>query len=152
MSDLIKQIQGEVLPTIDQLSNRLARDFLEGLGNLMEGASQEAITRVEFILKQGASFKAKALTADDPNLALEYTAAVETSIRRVETILIAERILASEKFAATVANLWGKALEGLATIAEGVLGTVAAGIASGAISGLIGGEGGTDVSSIFPFS
>ena len=151
MSELLASLQAHTTPQLETLADGLADQFLDGMKDILSGASDASKNKVQDILKQGAKFKFKALTAEDSEQAREYAEAVETSIRRVKTILLAEQIVAEESIAALVSNLWSKALDGLATIAKGLLTTVVTGIVQGAIKGLTGGGGSEGLSDIFPF-
>jgi len=151
MSELLVSVQAHTTPELEKLADGLADDFLSGMKDILSSADDAAKDKVQAILKQGAKFKFKALTAEDPEQAREYAEAVETSVRRVKTILLAEQIVAEETIAALVSNLWSKALDGLATIAKGLLTTVVTGIVQGAIKGLTGGGGSEGLSDIFPF-
>ena len=154
MSELLNSLQDTTLPALEDMAKGLADQFLDGLKDILSNASDAQKKKIQDILKDGAKFKWKALTASDQAEARQYAEAVETSVRRVKTILLAERIVAEEKIAAIISNLWGKALDGLVTIAKGLLSTVAAGLAQGVIKGLTGegGGGSFDPSSIFPFA
>ena len=151
MSELLSSLQAHTMPEIEKLADGLATQFLGGMKDILADADQAAKDKVAEILKQGASFKFKAITADTPDLARDYAEAVETSVRRVKTILLAEQLVAEESVAALVSSLWGTALDGLATIAKGLLTTVVTGVVQGAIKGLTGGGGGDSPADIFPF-
>lgn len=154
MSDLATSLREHTLPELEKLAGGLADDFLGGLRTIFEGASNDAKAKVEDLIKKGYSFKQKALTADDQDLAREYAEAVETTVRRVRTVLLAEALVAEESTASLIGDLFEKALDGLATIAKGLITTIAAGLVKGGAAGITGGEGedGTDPSSIFPFA
>jgi len=154
VSELLTSLQAQAAPELERLADDLSDQFLQGLKGVLEGADAAARGKVEELVRQGYEFKRKALTADDQEQARQYAGAVETSVRRVRTVLLAERIVAEEQFAATVSDLFSQALDGLATIAKGMLTAVAAGLVQGTIQGITGGEGGGsfDPSSIFPFA
>lgn len=150
---LVRDIGSVAVPEIERLSKQIADDFLGGLSDVLKDAAESQQEEVKAILQEGAKFKWKALTADDAAQARQYAEAVETSVRRVKTILLAEEIVAEEKLAAVISRLWGKALDGLAVIAQGLLTTVVKGIVQGAVSGFTGGEGGdSNINGIFHFS
>jgi len=154
MADFATTLQAETVPAITDLGEGLADDFLGGMKAVLDDADEAARAKVADLVKEGFRFKAKALTADTPELAREYADAVEKVQRRVQTVLLAESIVAQEQTAALVADLLGKAMGALGTIAKGLITTIASGLAKGVISGIVGGEGGDgfDPSSIFPFA
>ena len=153
MSDLLASITAAATPKLEEMADTLADEFLGGMKAILANTTEARQDKVKAILKEGARFKWKALTATNTDTARNYAEAVETSVRRVKTILISERIVAEEATAALVSDLWGKALDGLVSIAKGLLTTIATGLVQGAIKGLAGGEGGSfDPSDIFPFA
>ena len=154
MSDLMSLIQDQVYPALDNLTDGLADDFLDGLGEILNDAPTAAKAKVASLVREGFAFKRKALTAETPETARTYADAVEKTQRRVKTVLLAEKLVAEESMAALVSDLFGKALSGLQSITVGLVETIVSGLAKGAISGLMGGEGGGEsggLSSVFPF-
>jgi len=153
MSDLLDQIRKETAPKLTSLAQELGGDFLGGLSSILEGADANSRAKVEALIMKGFEFKEKALTAKTQDEARMYAGEVETATRRVKTVLLAEKLVGEESTATLISNLFSKALDGLGKMAMGLLGTVAEGIAKGAIASLTGGEGGGsfDPSSIFPF-
>lgn len=155
MSDeLLNSLRDTAMPALEEMAGGLADQFLAGMKDVLDDASAATKAKVEGILQEGARFKWKAMTADDQETARQYAEAVETSIRRVKTLLIAERIVAEESVAAVLSNLWEKSLDGFVSVAKGLLATVASGLVQGAIKGLTGGgeDGSLDSSDIFPFA
>jgi len=154
MSGTVDSIRAVAMPQLETLASDLADTFLDGFKDHLAEADAAARGRVQDILKEGANFKLKAMTAEDQLMAREYAEAVETTVRRVKTILLAERLVAEESAAALIAAGFSKALSVLGDVAVGIIKTVASGLVSGAIAGLTGGEGGGsfDPSDIFPFA
>jgi len=152
MSDLVTSLQAETIPALTTLGSDLADDFLGGMQEILANADQAARDKVAGLIKEGFAFKAKALGAETVELARDYAEAVEKTQRRVKTVLLAESIVAQESTAALIADLFGKAMSALGTIAKGLITTIASGIVKGAIAGVVGGEGGDgfDPSAIFP--
>ena len=153
MSSTIDSIRTAAAPELERLADDLSKQFLGGLKGILANADAAARDKVADLIKKGYDFKRKAITADTQEEAREYSEAVATTVRRVKTILLAEKLVAEESVAALVSNLFETALDGLATIAKGLLGTIAEGVVSGVISSIAGGgDGSFDPSSIFPFA
>ncbi len=148
MSLLTDSLMNETSASLETMAGDLANGFLGGMEEILKDADEAARQKVADLVRQGFALKQKAMTATDQDLAREYAEAVETTIRRVRTVLVTEQLVASENIATLIANLFSEALSGLATVAKGILVAVASGIVSGAVQGLIGGD--ADPSGIFP--
>ncbi len=140
------------IPALESEATKLADGFLDGMQEILLNADAAARDKVAGLIKEGFSFKHKAITADTPELAREYADAVEKVQRRVKTVLLAESLVAQESTAALIADLFGQAMSALGSMAKGLITSLASGLVSGAISSLTGGEGGGgfDPTSIFP--
>lgn len=152
MSEFVTSLQTHLAPTITSLAEQSAQEFLGGLASILDGADENARAKVLAIVNKGFEFKEKALTASNLDEARLYAGEVETSARRVKTILLAERLVAEESFATVISNLFWSALETFGKLLGGLIEKVVAGLASGAVSGLIAGDGGAALgaSDIFP--
>ncbi len=138
---------------LEPLAAELGEQFLDGMGSILEGAPAAAKDKVVTLVKEGFRFKRKALAADNAEDARDYAEAAAKSARRVRTVLLAEEVVASEQTAALVSDLFGKALDGLAAAAKGLVVEVVKSLAKSAIEEFTGGgEDGPDLSSIFPFA
>lgn len=150
MSEVLQQI---ATVELEKLATGIADNFLGGMRDLLEEAEGHAREKVEEVLKEAARFKHKALTAKNQEEARLYAGEAETAVRRVKTILLAEKLVAEESIASMIANFFSSALDTLGDAITGLLGTLASAAAKGVIQGLVGEEGeGSDLSGIFPFA
>lgn len=153
MSDLAQSLREATVPELKRLADQISTQFLDGLSEVLSDADEHTRARVQTLLGESARFKWQAMTADDADKARLYAEAVETSVRRVKTLLLAEAVVAEEKIASTISALWGSALDGLTEIAKGLLSTLAQAAVQGAIQGVTGGSDGSfDLSQVFPFA
>lgn len=153
MSDLAKIVETSAEDALGALASDLSSDFVDGMKSILESAPKAARDKVEGLIRDGFHFKKAAITAKNQADAREYADAAAAVQRRIKTVLLAEVVVAHDSTAALASDLFGKALDGLGTIAKGLVSTIAAGLAKGAVAGLTGeGGDGFDPSSIFPFA
>ena len=148
MSEIAESIRALADPKLKSLFESLPGEFVAGVKDHIQGGLGDRLTAA---LKDAADFRYKALTASDQETARQYSEGVETALRRVKVMVVAEKIVASEAIGNVILDGFKAALDVAAAIGKGLLTTITAGLVQGAIKGLVGGEGdgGFDPASLF---
>ena len=150
MNGLVGEITEVAGKRLEQIADDLAVGFLDGFAGLLESAGRDVRDRVNARLIEAARFKVRSLTATDEQTAKDYADAVETSARRVRTILLAEGLVRSNELADSIAAGFKTALGVLADVAKGVLQATVEGVVVGTVKGFAGDA--PDPSDVFPWS
>ena len=148
MSEVAESVRKLADPKLKDLFDNLPGQFVEGVKDHINGALADRLTAA---LKDAANLRYKALTAENQDIARQYAEGVETALRRVKVMVVAERIVAEEAIGNVILDAFKSALDVAADIGKGLLTTITAGLVKGAIAGFTGGEGdgGFDPASLF---
>ena len=147
MSEIAASIRSLADPKLKDLFDALPGEFVSSVQDHINGALAGRLTEA---LKDAAEFRYKALTAADQDTARQYAEGVETALRRVRVMVVAERIVASEAIGNLLLDGFKAALDVAVSVGKGLLVTLTAGLVQGAIKGIAGdGGGGFDPASLF---
>lgn len=125
-------------PELERLADGLQSDWLKRFGDYMEEITGDPARRLEAALSDAKKFKVKAVTSPNVETARDYAEGYETAMRRVKTILLAERLVASQEIGDMVVAGLELAFDVLLTVAKGVFGAALQAVTAG----LVGGGGG----------
>lgn len=147
MSEFLDSIRTLADPKLKDLFDSLPSEFVEGVQAHIDGA---LAGRLKIALADAATLRYKALMANDQPTARAYAEGVESALRRVKVMVIAEEIVASEAIANVLLDGFMVALNAAASVGKALLTTIAEGLVQGAIKGFVPeGSGGFDPADLF---
>ncbi len=149
MSEILESVRSLVDPKLRDLFVSLPDEFVEGVKEHIQGGLAD---RLKDALADAAELRYLALTAADQDTARQYSEGVETALRRVKVMVIAEKIVATEAIGNLLVDGFMAALDAAASVGKTLLTTIVAGLAQGVGKGFVSGDGGGgfDPASLFP--
>lgn len=139
MSEFLDSVRALAEPKLKDLFDSLPGEFVDGVKEHIDGALGD---RLKTALADAATLRYKALTANDPGTAHAYAEGVESALRRVKVMVIAEEIVASQALGNMLIDGFMVALNAAASVGKVLLTTIAEGLVKGAIAGFVPDEGG----------
>lgn len=149
MSEILESVRSLADPKLKDLFDSLPAEFVEGVQEHIQGG---LANRLATALADAAELRYEALVAEDQDTAREYAKGVETALRRVKTMVVAEKIVASEAIGNLLIDGFMVALDAAASVGKTLLTTIATGLIEGVIKGVVSGgegDGGFDPASLF---
>ena len=151
MSEIADSVRSLADPKLKDLFDSLPGEFVAGVKEHIQGGLAD---RLKDALADAAELRYLALIAEDQATSRQYAEGVETALRRVKVMVIAEKIVASEAIGNLLLDGFMAALDAAASVGKALLATIVKGLVEGVVKGVVGGDGGGgfDPASLFPGS
>lgn len=140
--EVLAEVKASSLPKLQAVGKTMVNRFLAGLEGQYEAAKSG---RLRELLNLSLAMRIHALTAKNDEERALYEDGYKTAVMRLETVSLAEAIVAQEFAAASMRAGWAAALEALREIGQELLSVAiqaAVNGAAGSLAGKLGTMGG----------